>query len=60
MRAERSAFVWSDADESRITSTGASVHLLKDSSHWVHVDNPDGLLEILAPSFARMLHPRAP
>jgi pimeloyl-ACP methyl ester carboxylesterase len=29
------------------------VHYLANSSHWVHIDNPDGLLEILAPSFER-------
>ncbi|PKI49353.1 hypothetical protein CRG98_030281 [Punica granatum] len=26
-----------------------SLHLLPDSGHWVHVDNPKGLLEIVAP-----------
>ncbi|KAF6165870.1 hypothetical protein GIB67_012767 [Kingdonia uniflora] len=28
-----------------------SVHVLPKSGHWVHVDNPKGLLEILAPNF---------
>ncbi|EEH58754.1 uncharacterized protein MICPUCDRAFT_55910 [Micromonas pusilla CCMP1545] len=35
----------------RIGSYGARVHYLANASHWVHIDNPDGLLEILAPSF---------
>jgi len=54
VRAERSAFVWTDEDAERLTELGARVHLLQDSSHWVHIDNPDGLLEILSPSFAEM------
>ncbi|TXG58225.1 hypothetical protein EZV62_016054 [Acer yangbiense] len=29
-----------------------SVHILPDSGHWVHVDNPQGLLEIMAPKIA--------
>lgn len=28
-----------------------SLHLLPNSGHWVHVDNPKGLLEIMAPNF---------
>ena len=27
-------------------------HLLRDAGHWVHVDNPDGLLAMLAPELA--------
>ncbi|OVA04027.1 hypothetical protein BVC80_4631g2 [Macleaya cordata] len=27
-----------------------SVHVLPNSGHWVHVDNPKGLLEIVAPN----------
>lgn len=26
-------------------------HVLPNAGHWVHVDNPDGLLELMAPSF---------
>jgi len=59
VRAEQSAFVWTDEDVERITATGARVHVLRDSSHWVHIDNPDGLLEILAPSFERLLPSQA-
>ena len=51
VRAERSAFVWTEEDIARIGSYGARVHYLEKSSHWVHIDNPDGLLDILAPSF---------
>ncbi|KAL7247756.1 hypothetical protein ACSBR2_002626 [Camellia fascicularis] len=29
-----------------------SVHVLPNSSHWVHVDNPKGLLEIVVPRIA--------
>lgn len=29
-----------------------SVHVLPDAGHWVHVDNPKGLLEIVAPRIA--------
>ena len=54
VRAERSAFVWRDGDVRRIGDAGAGVHMLSDSSHWVHIDNPDGLLRILAPSFCAM------
>lgn len=53
VRAELSAFKWTLADEQRIRDTGANVHFLSDSAHWVHVDNPDGLLDILRPSFER-------
>lgn len=54
VRASRSAFVWTDSDLARIAATGARVHLLEESSHWVHIDNPDGLLEIIGPSFERL------
>ncbi|KAL6559169.1 hypothetical protein OROHE_006538 [Orobanche hederae] len=32
-----------------------SVHLLPNAGHWVHVDNPKGLLEILAPKVASVV-----
>ena len=54
VRADKSAFVWTDEDVARIHSTGANVHLLSNSAHWVHIDNPQGLLDILAPSFQHM------
>ena len=28
-----------------------SLHALPNSGHWVHVDNPKGLLEIMVPNF---------
>lgn len=31
------------------TNGKVSVHVLPNAGHWVHVDNPKGLLEILAP-----------
>ena len=31
-----------------------SVHVLPNSGHWVHVDNPKGLLEIVAPRIATL------
>jgi pimeloyl-ACP methyl ester carboxylesterase len=54
VRAERSAFRWSADDDARIAASGARVHLLRDSGHWVHVDAPEGLAAILGPSFERM------
>lgn len=30
------------------------VHVLPDAGHWVHVDNPKGLLEIVAPKIATL------
>ena len=42
VRAERSAFVWTDDDVERIHQHGARVNFLADASHWVHIDNPDG------------------
>ncbi|KAL3642696.1 hypothetical protein CASFOL_013511 [Castilleja foliolosa] len=32
-----------------------SVHLLPNAGHWVHVDNPKGLLEIMAPKVASVV-----
>lgn len=31
-----------------------SVHVLPKSGHWVHVDNPKGLLEIVAPKLSSL------
>lgn len=57
VRAERSTFTWA-GDEERIRSAGHEVHLLRDSGHWVHVDNPEGLFAILSRSFGTQdLHP---
>jgi len=51
VKAERSTFRWGGGDEDRILSLGHAVHCLPNSGHWVHSDNPDGLFDILAPSF---------
>lgn len=51
VKAERSTFRWGGGDEERIVGLGHPVHLLRNSGHWVHTDNPDGLFDILAPTF---------
>lgn len=51
VRAERSAFRWGGGDESEIQRLGHRVSLLPKAGHWVHSDNPAGLLDIIAPSF---------
>lgn len=51
VRAEGSSFRWSAAEQALIQQHGHGVHALANSGHWVHSDNPDGLFDILAPSF---------
>jgi len=51
VKAEGSNFRWSGNDEDRIKALGHPVHLLQKAGHWVHTDNPRGLLDIMAPSF---------
>lgn len=60
LRAERSLHRWAHGDVQRIGAAelrasaegaGVRMHVLEDSGHWVHADNPDGLFQILAPSF---------
>ncbi|XP_050226424.1 uncharacterized protein LOC126676294 [Mercurialis annua] len=36
------------------TEGKVSLHVLPNSGHWVHVDNPKGLLEIVAPKLASL------
>jgi pimeloyl-ACP methyl ester carboxylesterase len=55
VRAEHSAFVWTDEVVERLEELGADVHLLPGSSHWVHTDNPDGLVDMMSASFKRLL-----
>lgn len=50
VRAERSSFRWSGQDQELIRAYGHQVHLLKNSGHWVHADNPNGLFDIISPS----------
>ncbi len=38
---------WSDEELARFEQPGLTLHLLPDAGHWVHVDNPDGLLALL-------------
>lgn len=47
VRAENSQFRWAGADEILIKALGHGVHLLEDSGHWVHTDNPEGLFQII-------------
>eukprot|EP00955_Chlamydomonas_euryale_P096483 365014-Chlamydomonas_euryale.AAC.7 len=51
VKAEHSNFRWGGSDEARIVAAGHRVHLLRGAGHWVHSDNPAGLLQILAGSF---------
>ncbi|MCK6521572.1 alpha/beta fold hydrolase [Myxococcota bacterium] len=48
VRAERSER-WSEAELARFAAAPSSLrlHLLPDAGHWVHVDNPDGLLAMI-------------
>ena len=50
LRAEQSERL-TDADEQRVLAlpraARVTLHRLANSGHWVHADNPDGLLEIL-------------
>lgn len=47
---------WTDDELARFADLPAGcatrLHVLPDSGHWVHVDAPDALLELLHPSFA--------
>ncbi len=55
LRAERSDRL-TDDDEQRALAlppqARVSLHRLANSGHWVHADNPDGLLEILVPALS--------
>lgn len=43
---------WRAADVERMEGLATvQTHVLPDAGHWVHVDNPDGLLEMLHPTF---------
>lgn len=43
------------SDRSKPSQVGKfSLHLLPNSGHWVHVDNPKGLLDIVAPKIASL------
>ena len=42
---------WDEAMVRRAESSFASFHTLPDAGHWLHVDNPDGLLAMMLPAF---------
>ena len=50
VRAERSDLWDSETRgtlEKLASNAGLGLHLLKDTGHWVHIDNPDGLLDLI-------------
>ena len=47
VRAEHSNFRWQGGDADKIEQLGHQVHLLQNAGHWVHTDNPQGLLNIM-------------
>ncbi len=51
VKAGLSSWRWASDDERRIAALGHRVHTLQDAGHWLHADNPRGLLDILSPSF---------
>jgi pimeloyl-ACP methyl ester carboxylesterase len=51
VRAENSSFRWQGDEATRIQRLGHSVHLLSNAGHWVHTDNPQGLLDIMRLAF---------
>lgn len=52
LEAEQTHKPWTSAERSRLRLAGHSVWLLERAGHWVHVDNPTGLVEMLSTSFA--------
>ena len=64
VKAERSLHKWEPGEYERLRKADAraatlagniKVHDLANSGHWVHADNPKGLLEIMAPTFAQFV-----
>lgn len=55
VRAEGSSFRWEGGVSDNIQKLGHNVHLLQHAGHWVHTDNPDGLFDIMAPSFKQLV-----
>eukprot|EP01023_Acetabularia_acetabulum_P052460 TRINITY_DN5820_c0_g2_i1.p1 TRINITY_DN5820_c0_g2~~TRINITY_DN5820_c0_g2_i1.p1 ORF type:complete len:369 (+),score=54.49 TRINITY_DN5820_c0_g2_i1:156-1262(+) len=51
VRAERNYFKWDGGDADKIEEFGHPVHVLRNSGHFVHIDNPADLLQIIRPSF---------
>lgn len=50
VRAEKSIYRWGGLDGDKIQQLGHDVHVLGNSGHWVHTDNPDGLFDIIRES----------
>lgn len=50
VEAERSSWHWHSISD-RIVDNGGHHHILQNSGHWVHIDNPDGLLSMMSSSF---------
>ena len=50
VEAERSSWHWHNFRE-RIETSSHHHHVLENSGHWVHRDNPDRLIELMSPSF---------
>lgn len=53
VRAEKSSYKWGGQDEERIRALGHSVFMLRNAGHWLHTDNPAGLVDILRPTFGK-------
>jgi pimeloyl-ACP methyl ester carboxylesterase len=51
VRAEGSTFRWAGPDRGRLEALGHRVHVLRNSGHWVHADNPMGLVELMSETF---------
>jgi len=51
VRAEGSTFRWAGPDRDRLERLGHRVHVLRNSGHWVHTDNPQGLVELMSETF---------
>lgn len=57
VKAERSLHAWGPGEYERMThcagraagqAAGIFVHTLPDAGHWVHIDNPKGLIDIMS------------
>ena len=50
VRADGSEYKWANGAQQQLQAAGVAVHLLSNADHNVHISNPGGLEEILAPS----------
>lgn len=52
IRAENSHFPWhKNRNKERMTSLGHNLYTLENSGHWLHTDNPSGLMKIFKNHF---------